>query len=32
MLRPILEQFVEGRDTADPLTAARLLEELGGIT
>ena len=32
LLRPILEQFVEGRDTADPLTAARLLEELGGIT
>jgi predicted ATPase len=32
LLRPILEQFVEGQDTADLLTAARLLAELGGIT
>jgi hypothetical protein len=31
LLQPILEQFVEGRDTADPLTAARLLAELGRI-
>ncbi|MGY8668524.1 winged helix-turn-helix domain-containing protein [Bradyrhizobium sp. UFLA05-109] len=28
LLQPILEQFVEGRDTADPMTAARLLAEL----
>ena len=26
---PILEQFLEGKNTADPLTAARLLAELG---
>src|SRR5262245_24668849 len=31
LLQPILEQFVEGQDTADPLTAARLLAELGRI-
>lgn len=29
LLQPILEQFVEGRDTADPRTAERLLAELG---
>jgi hypothetical protein len=28
LLQPILEQFVEGQDTADPMTAARLLAEL----
>jgi hypothetical protein len=32
LLRPVLEQFVEGQDTADQLTAARLLAELGGTT
>ena len=29
LLQPILEQFTEGRDTADPQTAERLLAELG---
>jgi len=29
LLQPILERFVEGRDTADLQTAARLLTELG---
>jgi predicted ATPase/DNA-binding winged helix-turn-helix (wHTH) protein len=28
LLQPILEQFLEGRDTADPQTAERLLAEL----
>ena len=28
LLQPILEQFVEGQDTADQMSAARLLEEL----
>src|SRR5262249_49681763 len=28
LLQPILEQFVEGQDTADPMTAALLLAEL----
>jgi len=32
LLRPVLEQLVEGQDTADQLTAARLLAELGGMT
>jgi hypothetical protein len=31
LLQPILEQFVEGRDTADPMTAARLLAGAGSI-
>jgi tetratricopeptide (TPR) repeat protein len=30
LLRPILAQFVEGRHTGDPLTAARMLAELDG--
>jgi predicted ATPase/DNA-binding winged helix-turn-helix (wHTH) protein len=31
LLQPILEQFTEGRDTADQRTAERLLRELGQV-